>query len=206
MSRDPLSQCAACHRPGGVAPFSLLTYQDASKRSQLIATITGKRGCLRGCRALRIFRQRRLSDAEIATLAHWAAAGAARGRSGVAPAAPHFRDGWQLGAPDLGAKMVSTSPCRPTATTSTAASSRPADIPRDRWVRAVDMPQGNPQVVHHAILFRTSGGTARSATPVRLRLLWDSRILPARGMARLDAGFAAYQAPKRHAGTAARTC
>jgi hypothetical protein len=26
--------------PGGVAPFSLLTYQDASKRAQLIATIT----------------------------------------------------------------------------------------------------------------------------------------------------------------------
>ena len=25
------SQCATCHRPGEVAPFSLLTYQDASE-------------------------------------------------------------------------------------------------------------------------------------------------------------------------------
>ena len=24
--------CAGCHRPGEVAPFSLLTYQDAAKR------------------------------------------------------------------------------------------------------------------------------------------------------------------------------
>ena len=30
--------CATCHRPGEVAPFSLLTYQDAAKRASLIAT------------------------------------------------------------------------------------------------------------------------------------------------------------------------
>ena len=32
--------CATCHRPGEVAPFSLLTYQDAAKRAGLIATVT----------------------------------------------------------------------------------------------------------------------------------------------------------------------
>ena len=26
--------CATCHRPGEVAPFSLLTYQDAAKRAK----------------------------------------------------------------------------------------------------------------------------------------------------------------------------
>ena len=26
--------CAACHRPGEVAPFSLLTYADAAKRAE----------------------------------------------------------------------------------------------------------------------------------------------------------------------------
>src|SRR6478752_7982278 len=35
--------CATCHRPGEVAPFSLLTYQDAAKRASLIATVTQKR-------------------------------------------------------------------------------------------------------------------------------------------------------------------
>ena len=28
--------CATCHRPGEVAPFSLLTYQDAAKRASLL--------------------------------------------------------------------------------------------------------------------------------------------------------------------------
>ena len=32
--------CAGCHRPGEVAPFSLLTYQDTAKRAALIASVT----------------------------------------------------------------------------------------------------------------------------------------------------------------------
>ena len=30
--------CAACHHPGGAAPFSLLTYNDAKKRAKQIAS------------------------------------------------------------------------------------------------------------------------------------------------------------------------
>src|SRR5438876_8637166 len=37
------ANCASCHRPGEVAPFSLLTYQDAAKRAGVIATVTKKR-------------------------------------------------------------------------------------------------------------------------------------------------------------------
>jgi len=35
--------CAGCHRPGEVAPFSLLTYQDTAKRATLLATVTKAR-------------------------------------------------------------------------------------------------------------------------------------------------------------------
>jgi hypothetical protein len=31
--------CATCHRPGEVAPFALLTFQDAAKRAPLIAAV-----------------------------------------------------------------------------------------------------------------------------------------------------------------------
>ena len=33
------ANCVSCHRPGQVAPFSLLTYDDAKKRAQSIAEI-----------------------------------------------------------------------------------------------------------------------------------------------------------------------
>src|SRR5947209_10524809 len=71
--------CVSCHRPGEVAPFSLITYEDAAKRATLIATATAKRymppwkpepgyGEFQD--------ERRLSEAQIATLQHWAACGA----------------------------------------------------------------------------------------------------------------------------------
>jgi mono/diheme cytochrome c family protein len=71
--------CATCHRPGEVAPFSLLTYQDAAKRASLIATVTKKRymppwkpepgyGNFDHVRAL--------TDDQIAKIQEWATTGA----------------------------------------------------------------------------------------------------------------------------------
>src|SRR5256885_566475 len=36
-------KCASCHRPGEVAPFSLLAYQDAAKRARQLAAVTQSR-------------------------------------------------------------------------------------------------------------------------------------------------------------------
>ena len=36
-------RCAACHRPGGTAPFSLLTYTSARQHAQQIAALTKAR-------------------------------------------------------------------------------------------------------------------------------------------------------------------
>ena len=35
--------CSVCHRPGAVAPFSLLSYADAKKRAKQIAVVTQSR-------------------------------------------------------------------------------------------------------------------------------------------------------------------
>src|SRR5580704_10276726 len=35
--------CAGCHRPGEVGPFSLLKYDDAAKRADFLASITAER-------------------------------------------------------------------------------------------------------------------------------------------------------------------
>src|SRR5215831_1012881 len=87
-------ECAACHRPSGVAPFALLTYQDASKRAQLIATVTAKRYMPPWLPdAPRFAHERKLSDAEIQILSRWAAGGAPQGNPAEAPAPPHFTEG-----------------------------------------------------------------------------------------------------------------
>jgi hypothetical protein len=35
-------QCATCHRPGEVAPFSLITYQDAVRHARTIVAVTNQ--------------------------------------------------------------------------------------------------------------------------------------------------------------------
>jgi hypothetical protein len=189
-------QCAACHRPGGVAPFSLLTYQDAAKRAPLIATVTGKRIMPPWLPAAPHFRdERRLSDAEIATLARWAADGAPSGDLATAPAAPRFPDGWQLGAPDLEAKMALDFAVPADGNDIYRCFVAPASIAQDHWVRAVDMRPGNPAVVHHAILFQDISGTARRRdTGSGYDCFGTPGFLPARGLAGWTPGSQPYQA------------
>lgn len=37
------ANCVTCHRPGEVAPFPLISYEDVAKRGALIAKVTGSR-------------------------------------------------------------------------------------------------------------------------------------------------------------------
>src|SRR3974390_1025088 len=90
------AQCALCHRPGEVAPFSLLTYQDASKRATLIAAVTAKRFMppwLPEPGYGEFQHERRLTDGQIALIAAWAKAGAPEGDAKDKPAPPKFTEG-----------------------------------------------------------------------------------------------------------------
>ena len=95
--------CATCHRPGEVAPFSLLTYQDAAKRASLIAAVTKKRYMppWKPEPGYGDFDHvRRLTDDQIAQLQEWAATGAQEGDAANKPVVPTFPSGWQAGEPD----------------------------------------------------------------------------------------------------------
>src|ERR1017187_6952119 len=37
------ANCTSCHRPGSAGPFSLLSYNDAAKRSKMLALVTSSR-------------------------------------------------------------------------------------------------------------------------------------------------------------------
>jgi mono/diheme cytochrome c family protein len=67
--------CSNCHRPGEVAPFALLTYQDAAKRAKQIAQITQAR-VMPPWKATPGYGDfldvRRLTEQQIATIKNWA--------------------------------------------------------------------------------------------------------------------------------------
>src|SRR5579871_5734557 len=72
-------RCVGCHRPGEVAPFSLLTYRDASKRAEQIADVL-EQGIMPPWHAVsghgEFSNGRKLTAEEISLVRSWATAGA----------------------------------------------------------------------------------------------------------------------------------
>lgn len=189
--------CANCHRAGGVAPFALLTYHDAAKRAQLIAAVTAKRYMPPWLpSAPRFQHERKLTAAQIATLAQWAAAGAPEGNPAQTPAAPVFPEGWQLGKPDIEAAVRAPFAVAADGPDVYQCFVIPAPADRAHYVRAIDIRPGNPLVVHHALLFQDISGTARARdTGGGYPCFGTPGFLPARGLGGWTPGSLPYQTP-----------
>lgn len=147
--------CSRCHRPGGPAPFTLLSYEDARVRAPLIAEVTGRRYMppWLPARTDHPFEgERRLSEEEIATLRRWAEAGAPRGDPEEGPPAPEWSSGWVLGEPDLVVEMADTFEVPEAGVDVFRNFVIPLPVERTRYVRTVELRPGNPRVVHHAVM------------------------------------------------------
>jgi len=156
--------CAICHRPGEVAPFSLLTYQDAAKRAQLISTVTEKR-YMPPWKAEHGYgeftNERRLTDAQIELIKAWAGAGAPEGDPADQPPVPLFADGWLGGQPDKVLTMPAMYSLPPDGPDRFQCFVVPLNLDRDAYVRSLEFRPDNRRVVHHALVFLDSNGAAR---------------------------------------------
>src|SRR5215210_332003 len=100
--------CVTCHRPGEMAPMSLMTYEDARPWARAIKTRTASREMppfhIDKTIGIQQFKNDpSLSDQEIAMVVKWADGGAPRGNPADMPPARQFGDTaqWQIGKPDL---------------------------------------------------------------------------------------------------------
>jgi mono/diheme cytochrome c family protein len=172
--------CVECHRPGQVAPFSLLNYETAAKRARFIARAVKARYMppwLPDGPAGAFLDERRLTDAEINLITRWADAGAPAGDLKLAPTPPPAKaEGWVLGTPDLVVRMRQpfNIPPGPGDTYQVfpvpfSLDDVPADvlanarIPESNvWgVAAIEIHAGNPRSFHHADIWIDLSGTAR---------------------------------------------
>jgi hypothetical protein len=172
--------CIECHRPGQIAPFSLIGYTQAAKRARDLSRAVRSHFMppwLPEAPVDAFVGERRLSAAEIDTIARWADAGAPEGdpaRSPVAPEAP--ADGWVLGTPDLVVRMRQpfTIPAGPADTYEVfpvplSLEGVPVDvlakarIPESDvlGVAAVEIRAGNRRSFHHADVWIDLTGGAR---------------------------------------------
>ncbi len=157
------SRCGECHRPNGVAPFSLLTYADARQRAQQIADVVA-RGIMPPWmpdNSVHFERERRLSAVERDRLVRWATTGRAEGDATRLPPTPAWPDGWRVGAPDLVIDLPEY--VVPPTDTTDVFRNFVVEVPTDavRYVRGLEFLPGNTSV-HHANIYVDDTATSRS--------------------------------------------
>jgi hypothetical protein len=152
--------CQNCHRPDGVAPMSLITYEDVRPWARAIKTRTGlgpKMGVMPpwyiekniGIQAYKD--DPSLSGEEIAKIAQWADNGAPRGNPADMPPPLQFADAavWRIGQPDL---IVSTPDIVVKANAPDwwgEIESMPIEgLTEDRYVAAIEMKEVNDVETH----------------------------------------------------------
>ncbi len=158
------ARCAVCHRDGGPAPFSLVTYSDVRPWARAIRQATAARtmppwkpapghgGPFAG--------ERRLDDAEIAVIGRWVEQGATEGDPDDLAPPPAWPSGWQLGPPNLVLSLPEPYELAAGGEDEYRNFVFPVPLAATRFVRAFDFrPAG--RAIHHARLLIDPARTAR---------------------------------------------
>jgi len=143
--------CQGCHRPGEVAPMSLLTYQDARPyaKSIKLAVVSQKMPpWFADPKYGHFSNDRRLSPADVNTLVSWVDYGAPEGDVKDRRPPLTFQDGWNI-KPDVVVEMPKDFQVKATGTINYQFIRVKGNFPEDVWVKAAEMRPGNPAVVHH---------------------------------------------------------
>ncbi|MBI3650096.1 MAG: cytochrome c [Acidobacteria bacterium] len=162
--------CLSCHRPGGIAPFSLATYDEARPWAKAIKEemLERRMPVWHVVKGYGEFRNApRLTQREIELLVNWVEGGAPRGEEKDYPSTPVYTDDWALGKPD--AVLALSQEQKVAADTDEVRTfSLPTNFKEERWLRALDVRPTNGAVVLSATLYmeRTSSSSAAATAAV----------------------------------------
>jgi len=148
--------CTGCHRPGEIAPMSLLTYEDARPYARAIYEET-RDGHMPPWHAEApegtFLNERRLSAAEKDILAKWANNGAPKGDPLETPTAPTYEPGWQLGTPDKIFEMAEPYKVPASGTVNYEYFYIKTDISEPTWIKGIEIRPSAREVVHHVLMY-----------------------------------------------------
>lgn len=160
-----MKNCANCHHDGGIAPFPILTYEDAKPLAGLIADRTTAREMPpynpNNCGHCNTFQDARwLTSEEIATISAWAKAGAPSGDLTKAPMPPAPPEGlteangtWDMGVSYTpNAKVTDDYRCFLV----------DPKLAADQFITGYEVIPGDPRVVHHVIAYTLETANAET--------------------------------------------
>jgi peroxiredoxin len=161
VARVIQKRCQECHRPGEIGPFSLLTYEDARKRTRRIReAILEERmpPWHADPRFGKFSNDRRLTPEERETLLAWIDQGAAKGDEKDLPAPRNFIEGWKIGRPDRVFAMATEFKVPATGVVDYQRFLVDPGFKEDVWVQAAECRPGNRDVVHHILVYILAPG------------------------------------------------
>jgi len=156
--------CTGCHRPGEIAPMSLLTYKDARPWAKSIRDKVANKemppwhadpnhGEWRN--------DRRITQEAINTIIAWVNGGAPEGNPKDLPPTPEYTAGWRIGKPDETFSIPEQSvPAE--GVVKYQYLTVPTNFKEDHLITAAEIRSTGNQAVHHVIVFIQEPGTTRA--------------------------------------------
>jgi hypothetical protein len=149
------AKCQSCHRPGEVAPMSLLTYQSSRPWAKAIknAVLTRKMPPWSAdARFGHFANDPTLTPDEVRILSAWADEGALEGDATDNPRREKWPDGWTI-QPDVIVSLPHPIPVPAKGVVEITEITIPTGFTKDTWVTSIEIRPGNRSVVHHADVF-----------------------------------------------------
>ncbi len=165
VSRIVERHCVECHRDGGAGPFPLDTYDDLVAHAPMVRQVV-ERGLMPPWFAAKPApdpetgrvhtpwaNDRSLAAGDRSDLVAWLAGAKPEGDPADAlPPRPYPDDGWQIGTPDAVFEFAEPVPVKATGVMPYQTVIVETHLPEDRWVQAIEVQPGDPDVVHHALI------------------------------------------------------
>jgi mono/diheme cytochrome c family protein len=162
--------CEVCHRAGGIAPFSLASYEMAGRYADAIRVATQNRSMppwFAEAGIGRFANDPSLSSEEIATLAAWVEAKTPPGDSHDAPTPRSWAEEWSIPRPNLVVQMTQAAELPASGDVDYTYEIVPTHFAEDRWVQMAEVLPSARANVHHAVVYiRPTGSNWLRHAPV----------------------------------------
>ncbi len=150
-------RCVVCHQPGGIAPFSLLTAEDAVRKAGAIREAVAEKRMPpwhADPKYGKFASDPSLTNLERTTILDWCATGAQPGQAPeTARPEPSIRDGWHIPKPDMIVPIPQPFAVPAEGVIPYQLFEVDPGFTEDRWVQQAEILPGNRAVVHHATVF-----------------------------------------------------
>ena len=148
--------CQSCHRPGEVAPFPLVTYEQVHPKASKIANVTRERKMppwFADPRFGHFSNDPSLTPTEIATIAAWSEAAAPAGDPRDAPPPREWAQGWNIPQPDVIVQMPKPVALPAQGDVEYTYEIVPTGFTEGKWVQMSEIRPSSRENVHHAVVY-----------------------------------------------------